>query len=72
MVNQFKTNHTDCVITEQELFDTLKESVILRDQPGMADVDSSLLWFSHQIKKETTVSLSGECADEFWWVSVVP
>jgi len=42
------------------------ESVIVRDSPGMADVDSSLLWFCREIKKDFTVALSGECADEIF------
>ncbi|RPF53212.1 asparagine synthase (glutamine-hydrolyzing) [Aquisalibacillus elongatus] len=66
MSDTFKTKHHDCIIQEDELFEALKESVILRDQPGMADVDSSLLWFCKQIKQDTTVSLSGECADEIF------
>ncbi|TFB21767.1 asparagine synthase (glutamine-hydrolyzing) [Filobacillus milosensis] len=66
MTDQFKTKHSDCVINEEDLFNLLKESVTLRDQPGMADVDSSLLWFCRKIKQETTVSLSGECADEIF------
>lgn len=32
----------------------------------MADIDSSLLWFSKEIKKQATVALSGECADEIF------
>ena len=32
----------------------------------MADIDSSLLWFSKQIKKKHKVILSGECADEIF------
>ncbi|GEL77542.1 asparagine synthase (glutamine-hydrolyzing) [Tenuibacillus multivorans] len=66
MSKQFDTDHSDCVINEEDLFELLKESVILRDQPGMADVDSSLLWFCRKIKEKTTVSLSGECADEIF------
>lgn len=66
MVNHSATNHHNEVISGIELADYLKEAVILRDQPGMADIDSSLLWFCHQIKKDTTVSLSGECADEIF------
>ena len=38
----------------------------MRDLPGMADVDSSLLWFCEQIKQDFTVALSGECADEIF------
>ena len=52
--------------SSDELVDRLKRSVELRDLPGMADVDSSLLWFCENIKKHVTVALSGECADEIF------
>ena len=32
----------------------------------MSDIDSSLFWFSKQIKKDHKVILSGECADEIF------
>lgn len=35
-----------------------------RDLPGMADVDSSLLYFCSQVAQDHVVALSGECADE--------
>ena len=44
----------------------LIEAVHVRDLPGMADVDSSLLWFCREIKKDFVVSLCGECADEIF------
>jgi asparagine synthase (glutamine-hydrolysing) len=66
MAKEFTTKHYNEVITGEELAEHLKESVTLRDQPGMADIDSSLLWFCKQIKKHATVSLSGECADEIF------
>lgn len=66
MKNAFKTNHTYEVISQCKLAKTLKESVIARDYPGMADIDSSLFWFSKQIRKEHKVILSGECADEIF------
>lgn len=66
MKNAFKTNHTYEVISQRKLAKTLKESVIARDYPGMADIDSSLFWFSKQIRKEHKVILSGECADEIF------
>ncbi|MGC5325028.1 asparagine synthase (glutamine-hydrolyzing) [Brevibacillus sp. SYSU BS000544] len=47
-----------------ELVDALKTAVLARDLPAMADVDASLYLFCREIKKETTVVLSGECADE--------
>lgn len=47
-----------------ELVDALNTAVLARDLPAMADVDASLYLFCREIKKETTVVLSGECADE--------
>lgn len=66
MSNSFHTTHHAEVITQQQLIDLLKEAVFVRDAPGMADVDSSLLWFCREIKKDFTVALSGECADEIF------
>ena len=58
MKNAFKTNHTYEVISQRKLAKTLKESVIARDYPGMADIDSSLFWFSKQIRKEKACNAS--------------
>ncbi|KSU62965.1 asparagine synthetase B [[Bacillus] enclensis] len=66
MSSEFNTIHHRCVISQQELKDYLIEAVHVRDLPGMADVDSSLLWFCKEIKEEFTVGLSGECADEIF------
>ncbi|OIJ15967.1 asparagine synthase (glutamine-hydrolyzing) [Anaerobacillus arseniciselenatis] len=66
-VSQFLgTKHHSSVITNEDLATYLKEAVYVRDLPGMADIDSSLLWFCKQIKKDVTVGLSGECADEIF------
>lgn len=66
MSKMFGTFHHRCVISQQDLADYLTEAVIVRDLPGMADIDSSLLWFCREIKKNFVVSLSGECADEIF------
>ncbi len=66
MSKDFGTVHHRSVITQQDLRNYLEESVHVRDLPGMADVDSSLLWFCREIKKDFTVGLSGECADEIF------
>ena len=66
MRDSFNTMHHAEVISQQQLIDLLKEAVFVRDAPGMADVDSSLLWFCREIKKDFTVALSGECADEIF------
>ncbi|WP_147533200.1 asparagine synthase (glutamine-hydrolyzing) [Bacillus marasmi] len=66
MVQDFGTIHHSCVITQEDLAKHLVEAVHVRDLPGMADVDSSLLWFCREIKQDFVVSLSGECADEIF------
>lgn len=66
MTDTFGTIHHNCIITQETLAEFLHEAVTVRDVPGMADVDSSLLWFCREIKKDFVVSLSGECADEIF------
>ncbi|EWG12538.1 asparagine synthase (glutamine-hydrolyzing) [Cytobacillus firmus] len=66
MSQAFNTKHNSSIITQKQLAEDLIESVHMRDLPGMADVDSSLLWFCREIKKDFVVSLSGECADEIF------
>lgn len=66
MVDKFKTVHQSSIITQDQLFNDLAEAVHVRDLPGMADVDSSLLWFCREVKHDFTVGLSGECADEIF------
>ncbi|MDW7650448.1 MAG: asparagine synthase (glutamine-hydrolyzing) [Bacillota bacterium] len=58
------TDHHYILLETAELADSLVEAAYARDLPGMADVDSSLLLFCRQVKKDVTVVLSGECADE--------
>lgn len=59
------TNHRILVDTP-ELVNALFEAVDSKGLPGMADVDSSLLVFAREIKKNFSVGLSGECADEIF------
>jgi asparagine synthase (glutamine-hydrolysing) len=66
VTNKFDTKHHFRKISQQQLVKDLTEAVHVRDYPGMADVDSSLLWFCKEIKKDFVVSLSGECADEIF------
>lgn len=66
VVDTFQTVHHSSIITQDQLIDYLTEAVHVRDLPGMADVDSSLLWFCREIKQDFTVGLSGECADEIF------
>ncbi len=64
VANYAATEHHTVIIDTPELTDALKQAVIARDLPGMADVDSSLYLFSQSVKEHATVALSGECADE--------
>ena len=66
MCKKLYNNHHKIVIDTPELADYLKDAVIARDVPGMADIDSSMLLFCKYAKKEMTVSLTGECADEIF------
>jgi len=62
--NALKTHHTVLTDDTSDLIDNLKKAMLMRDLPGMADVDASLLYFCGQIKKERNICLSGEAADE--------
>ena len=66
MNENLHTNHHKIVIDTPELASYLEDAMIARDMPGMADIDSSLLLFCKNVKKEMTVSLTGECADEIF------
>ncbi|MBI2874511.1 MAG: asparagine synthase (glutamine-hydrolyzing) [Firmicutes bacterium] len=61
-----RTAHRYVVIDTPELVEALAPAVRARDHSGMADVDASLYLFFREIKKEATVVLSGECADELF------
>ena len=58
------TNHHQIMLDTPELANALQSAMEARDVPGMADVDSSLYLFAKEVKKEKTVALMGECADE--------
>lgn len=66
MSKYLETNHHNIVIDTPALTDALDDATFARDLPGMADVDSSLLLFCKEVKKNATVTLSGECADEIF------
>ena len=60
------TVHHYVYLETSRLTESLEAAVSARDLPGMADIDSSLYLFSREIKKEATVAISGECADEIF------
>ncbi len=64
MQKHIRSKHNTVIIDSPELFEALIPSVKARDLPGMADVDSSLYLFCREVRKNFTVAVSGECADE--------
>ncbi|TYQ15297.1 UNVERIFIED_CONTAM: asparagine synthase (glutamine-hydrolysing) [Acetivibrio alkalicellulosi] len=66
MSKEFDTHHHYIKFDTPQLVDALSDAVKARDLPGMADIDSSLWLFCKEVKKETVVALSGECADEIF------
>lgn len=66
MTQTLGTNHHTIMLDTPDLSNFLEDAMIARDCPGMADVDSSLLLFCREIKKDVKVAISGECADEIF------
>jgi asparagine synthase (glutamine-hydrolysing) len=66
MTDALGSRHHRIELDTLELADALYDAVDARDLPGMADVDSSLLLFCKAVRKDITVALSGECADEIF------
>lgn len=60
------TEHKNIILDNKDVAHALIESTYARNLPGFTDVDSSLLLFCREVKKEQTVALSGECADEIF------
>ena len=66
MVEDTNSNHHEYILSIESITQALFDSVCARDLPGYVDIDSSLLLFCKEIKKDYTVALSGECADELF------
>lgn len=60
------SNHHNIVLNNVDVANALDEAVIERGVPGFVDIDSSLMLFCKEVKKDFTVCLSGECADEIF------
>ena len=67
MKDLIKSRHTNLYFSTSDIFNNLKDAMIARDMPGMADVDSSMLVFCRKIKAcGFDVAISGECSDEIF------
>lgn len=60
------SNHHNIVLNNVDVANALEEATIERGVPGFVDIDSSLMLFCKEVKKNFTVCLSGECADEIF------
>jgi len=66
MLSKYNLNHTYLECDEVLLANLLFKAVDAKDLPGMADIDSSLLYFCSLVKRHNKVALTGECADEIF------
>jgi len=64
MSDECGSEHTYITVDTEQVVNALENATAARDLPGMADIDSSLWLFCKEVKKDSTVALSGECADE--------
>ena len=64
MARLIGSSHTILECDKEELAAELYPSVCARDLPGMADVESSILYFGRIVAKQDSIVLTGECADE--------
>lgn len=60
------SNHKNIVLDNKSVAKALIDSAVAKGYPAFADVDSSLLLFCKEVKKDYKVCLSGECADEIF------
>ncbi|MBW5447816.1 asparagine synthase (glutamine-hydrolyzing) [Cohnella sp. CFH 77786] len=66
MSRHLSTVHHGVQFDTPELVEALEAAVLAKDLPGMADIDASLYLFCREIKKNATVAISGEAADEIF------
>lgn len=60
------SDHKNIVLDNKSVAKALIDSAAAKGYPAFADVDSSLLLFCKEVKKDYKVCLSGECADEIF------
>jgi asparagine synthase (glutamine-hydrolysing) len=64
LADHLGTKHTVLTAETKTIAALLPEAARYRDFPGMADVDSSLMYYCGRIAKSHKVAISGECSDE--------
>lgn len=58
------TEHHSNVLTANDLLDNFMKPLYARDLPGLGEMETSLYLLFKEMKKDATVALSGESADE--------
>ena len=66
VLEAYPLHHTYLECEESTLAELLDPAVRMKDLPGMADVDASLMYFCARVKEQNKVALTGECADELF------
>ncbi len=64
MVEHLGTKHTDVVLGPADLLGQQQNTLRARDLPGHGDLDASLYLLCREVRRQSTVALSGEGADE--------
>lgn len=76
MVDHIGAKHTDVVLTRHDLLAQQHHTIGARDLPGHGDMDASLYLLCREVRRHSTVALSGEGADEVFggypWFSDLP
>lgn len=67
MSEYLNTNHKTVYFKNEELYNLLKDSMLARNMPSMADIDSSMYAFCKAISNSGfKICISGECSDEIF------
>ncbi len=66
MKDRYHMDHECFICNQSELADLLLPSMLAHEGPGMADIDSAMLWLCQKTKEKEDWVLSGECSDEFF------
>lgn len=65
-VEHIGTLHTSVVIPDDDLLDARDAVLRARDRPGWGEMDASLHLLFREVRRRSTVALSGEAADEIF------
>ncbi|UFR01762.1 asparagine synthase (glutamine-hydrolyzing) [Streptomyces sp. Go40/10] len=64
VVDHVGSRHTRVVVPDDDLLDARDMVLRARDRPGWGEMDASLYLLFREVRRQSTVALSGEAADE--------